>query len=150
MSFADELGIRFTVETPDYVEASMPLSPRLHQPFGFVHGGVTLALLETVASKGAELRCDFDTSLPFGIHTDIRHRKSAQAGTLRGVAKLNREEGIKQFWDVAAYDDEGDIISDGVFMTKVVPLTRLAEKEQERAAARAQASSPHSAATPQG
>ena len=38
---------------------------------------------------------------------------------------------------MAAYDDEGDILSEGVVVTKIVSLERLAEKDRERAAAKA-------------
>ena len=64
--------------------------------------------------------------------------KAARRGTLRGVADLDREEvsertgAVKQYWNVAAYDDAGDVVSDGVIMTKIVSLARLAQKEQER------------------
>ena len=54
------------------------------------------------------------------------------------MADLEREEvsertgAVKQYWNVAAYDDAGDVVSDGVIMTKIVSLARLAQKEQER------------------
>ena len=37
---------------------------------------------------------------------------------------------------MAAYDDVGDVVSDGVIVTKVVSLERLAQKERELAAAK--------------
>lgn len=59
------------------------------------------------------------------------------------MAELDRIEpartgGVRQFWNVAAYDDEGDVVSEGVVVMRIVPLARLAEKERERAAARGQ------------
>ena len=72
----------------------------------------------------------------------VRHRKSGKEGMLRGVAELDRVEtsghtgSVKQFWNVAAYDDVGDVVSDGVIVTKVVSLERLAQKERELAAAK--------------
>ena len=35
---------------------------------------------------------------------------------------------MKQYWNVAAYDDAGDVVSDGVVMTKIVPLAYLEAK----------------------
>ena len=131
------LGIQFTVVEPGHVEATMPISDDIKQPFGYVHGGATLALLETVASKAAEFMCDFEVARPFGITIDVRHRKAGVAGMMRGVAELDHEEGNKQFWRVAAYDDEGDVMSDGTFMSKVVTLERLEEKRREREAEKA-------------
>ena len=88
--------------------------------------------------RRTEQNTDFDKERPFGIDVQVRHRKSGKEGTLRGVADLDREEvsertgAVKQYWNVAAYDDAGDVVSDGVIMTKIVSLARLAQKEQER------------------
>lgn len=142
MSLVDTLHMTVLTKTPERVEATIPITPELFQPHGFLHGGITIALLESVASFGAECHTDFDKELPFGIEVQVRHRKSGQKGTLLGVAELGHEEpsksgGRKQFWNVAAYDDEGDVISDGRVITKVVSLERLAEKERERSASKA-------------
>lgn len=132
----DTLDMEFLLETPERVEVRMPVTPKIFQPFKYVHGGATIALLESAASRGAELMTDFDVERPFGIEANIRHRKSGTKGMVRGVAVLNHREGNKQIWDVVAYDDEEDIMSEGTFITKIVSLERLAEKERERNAAR--------------
>ncbi len=134
------LGVTFTKIEPGHLEATMPITPAVRQPFGFLHGGATIALLESVASAGGELECDLETEQPFGVEVNIRHKKSGKSGTLRGVATLAERKpsskvGYKLYWDVAAYDDEGDVISDGVIVVKVVPKAYLAQKEAERATA---------------
>ena len=83
------LGVHFTKVEPGLVEAEMPITPALLQPFGFLHGGATIALLESVASAGGELACDLETEQPFGVEVTIRHKKSGREGDVaRGVAKL--------------------------------------------------------------
>lgn len=131
----ETLGVKFTSVELDRVEAYMPASAGVKQPFGFVHGGATIALLESVASLGSQIRCNLETELPFGVDVHVRHRKSARGGIVRGVATFNREEpahgragGVKQFWDVAAYDDAGDVMSEGVIVAKVVSKERLAAR----------------------
>lgn len=136
--FAHTLGIRFTKATADYVEAVMPITPALLQPFGFLHGGATLALLETVASAGGELACDGETEQPFGVESTIRHKKSGREGdVVRGVARLADRKpssyvGYKLYWEVTAYDGVGDVLSEGTFVVKVVPKDYLAQKLAER------------------
>ncbi len=132
------LGVHFTKVEPGLVEAEMPITPALLQPFGFLHGGATIALLESVASAGGELACDLETEQPFGVEVTIRHKKSGREGDVaRGVAKLaerkpSSKAGYKLYWDVAAYDGDGDVISDGVIVVKVVPKDYLAQKLAER------------------
>lgn len=134
MALTDVLHIETVSASEGRVEAVMPITPDVFQPFGFLHGGATISLLETVASVGAEMLADLDRERPFGIDVQVRHRKSGKAGMLRGIAELDRTEGSKRFWSVTALDDEGDVVSDGVIVTKTVTLERLAQKERERAA----------------
>ena len=111
MTLLDTLHITYDVVTPEHVEMSMPISEEIYQPHGFLHGGATLALLESCASRGAEARTDFDKELPFGLESDIRHKK---------------------FWHVVAKDDAGDVVSEGTFITKIVTKEHFAEKNRQR------------------
>ncbi len=128
-----KLGIVITQQDPCGAEGFLRIEPGLYQPFGFLHGGATLALLEAVASRAVDMRVDLEVERPFGIEVNIRHWKPGKEGILRGIARLDHEEGSKQFWKVQAIDDEGDIVSDGIVVTKIVSLERLAEKERKRA-----------------
>lgn len=142
MGLLNTLNIELTERTKTRVSGVMPITPDLYQPFGFLHGGATIALLESVASAGAEENADLDKERPFGIDVHVRHRKSGKTGTLLGVAELDREElsktgARKQFWNVMAYDDEGDTISEGVIITKIVTIEYLEAKNRARAEAKA-------------
>ena len=136
MTLDSEMGLVLDSNDGRVVEGHMPIREKYYQQFGIMAGGVTLAFLEELASWGAHAMSDLTVEQPFGVHVDIRHRKPARTGTLHGRAELDRVEGNKQFWNVVARDDEGDVVSDGVFMTKIVSYERLREKEAEREAAR--------------
>ena len=47
------LEISILEATVDRVVATMPVQAKVHQPFGLLHGGASVALAETVASLGA-------------------------------------------------------------------------------------------------
>ncbi|WP_241157226.1 PaaI family thioesterase [Adlercreutzia sp. ZJ242] len=132
----ETLGVEFFAEGRSRVEARMPVTPAITQPFGFVHGGATIALLESVASRGSELRCDPEAEQPFGVEVHVRHRKSGREGHVRGVAEFDREEpsrgragGVKHFWNVTAYDDAGDVMSEGVVTCRVVPRAYVEQRD---------------------
>ena len=76
----DVLGISVVEITPDHVELTMPISGDVLQEWGFLHGGATLALLESAASYGAAARTDPAVERPFGINLDVTHRKSGKLG----------------------------------------------------------------------
>lgn len=131
-TFNGMLGIRFPYLSTDKVVAELDISPRLYQPFGFLHGGVTLALIESAASRAADMRTDFSKERPFGVHIEVDHKKPGKQGVLRATAVFDHQEKNKQIWNVEVRDEGDDIVSDGIFITKIVSLERLAEKERER------------------
>lgn len=132
----DTLGIEVAEITPDRVELTMPVTQKVRQVWGFLHGGATLALLESAASYGAAARTDAAVERPFGINVNVSHCKSITHGMVRGVAVIDREEpaskgGVKQFWRVVAYDEAGDAVSEGTVLTLVVPLSRLEQLDRD-------------------
>lgn len=136
-TFAKAMGIAFTFEGEGCVEGCMPIDDWKLQPAGFLHGGATITLLESLASRASDLMTDHDTQYSFGVDVHVRHRKPGERGLLYGRADLDRIEGNKQFWNVVAKDEAGDVVSSGVIMTKIVPKERLAEKQRERELQRA-------------
>ncbi len=130
--FVKELGITFTQADSQHVEAFMPITEKLYQSYGFVHGGATIALLETVASLGAAISCEPGEEVPLGTEVTVRHHKSGFSGCVRGVATLDhcepahgRAGGIKQYWSVCAYDDDDDVMCDGTVVVKVIRKENL-------------------------
>ncbi len=136
MTLIDTLHIETTSVSPERVEMTMPITDEVRQPHGFLHGGATIALLESCASRGADARTDFDKELPFGLESTIRHKKPGKTGLLYGLAELDHEDpsygGRKQFWHVVATDDAGDVVSEGTFITKIVTLEHFASKQKQR------------------
>jgi len=123
--FVAELGITVEEGTPERGVMLMPCNATTMQPFGVVHGGATIALLESVASMCAYLRSDYPSEQGFGTHIDVRHVHPAREGMLRGVAELASEEdlgerGSKQIWKVEACQDD-TLISTGSITTRIVP-----------------------------
>ena len=56
MALTDTLHIETVSADKRHVEATMPIVPEVFQPHGYLHGGATIALLETVASIGTGFR----------------------------------------------------------------------------------------------
>lgn len=130
------LGLQVVEEGLAHVVMSMPIDENVIQPFGYLHGGATISLLESAASWGASFRADCEKERAFGTEAHIYHVRSATEGKVRGEATLATEEdrgyrGRKQVWNVVATDDAGNVLSQGTFITKVVSLERLAQKQRE-------------------
>jgi len=51
----DVLGIEYVEVTPERVVLSVEVGPKVHQPFGILHGGVSALLAEGAASIGGAI-----------------------------------------------------------------------------------------------
>jgi len=76
------LGIEVTEATRERVVATMPVGPRVHQPFGLLHGGASVALAETVASTAAWMNVDQAAEIVVGIEINANHLIADEEGRL--------------------------------------------------------------------
>ena len=56
----ETLQIEFVDAGEDFVIAKMPVTSKVHQPDGVLHGGATVALAETVGSFASHIFLDTD------------------------------------------------------------------------------------------
>lgn len=107
----DLLDIEFTSYSDTSVEAKMPISSKLYQPVGIVHGGALLAMAETVGSAGSFLQVDPLLYDVLGSVVNGQHLAPAREGTLCARAELVFKSDFKHIWDVEIKDDAGKLIS---------------------------------------
>jgi uncharacterized protein (TIGR00369 family) len=93
----------------DRVTATMPVGPRVHQPFGYLHGGASVALAETVASIGATLAAPAG-SVAMGLEINANHVRPMREGTLRAVATPAHVGRTTQVWDIRMTDERDRLV----------------------------------------
>lgn len=106
----ETLGIVFLEYTPDRVVASMPVSPRVHQPFGLLHGGASVVLAESAASLGTWLNCDPDTERAVGIEINANHVRAKRTGTLTAEALPLHRGRTTMVWDIRIRDEQERLV----------------------------------------
>jgi 1,4-dihydroxy-2-naphthoyl-CoA hydrolase len=100
------LDIKLIESGPDRVVLEMPISPKVHQYFGILHGGASAVLAESAASIGAQLNCA-DGSYPVGIELNISHLRARRDGTLTATALPVRTGRTVHVWTVDLDDEKG-------------------------------------------
>jgi 1,4-dihydroxy-2-naphthoyl-CoA hydrolase len=103
---ADALGIEIIELTAQRVVATMPVDERTRQPFGILHGGASVALAETVASLGAILNVDLETSNAVGLEINANHLRAKTEGLVRATATPFHVGRSTQVWDVRIVDEQ--------------------------------------------
>ncbi|NUM45617.1 MAG: PaaI family thioesterase [Anaerolineales bacterium] len=87
----ETLGVEVFSIDEDHVCLRMPITPKVRQPAGLLHGGISMFLAETAASFHCVFLTDLREMLPVGIEINGSHLASAEAGTVEAVGRvLNR------------------------------------------------------------
>lgn len=106
----DLLGIESVELSPDRVVLKMPVLPRVHQPYGILHGGASVVLAETAASIGAWLNCDLDKEVPVGLEINANHIRPKQEGTVLAEAIPVHKGKTTMVWEVKIRDEKDKLI----------------------------------------
>jgi 1,4-dihydroxy-2-naphthoyl-CoA hydrolase len=110
-SLISHLGIEFTAYTGTTVEARMPVHSPTHQPMGYLHGGASLALAETVGSAGSLFLVDPTKFNVFGMQVTGNHISSIREGWVIARATIIHQGRTSHVWDVEIRDTDGKLIS---------------------------------------
>ena len=108
-TFVSFLGIEFLEFSDVFIEASMPVDNKL-QPMGFLHGGASLALAETIASGGSYLLVDPEKYHVFGLQVSGNHISTVSEGMLFARADIIHRGRTTHVWDVKIKDQKGKLI----------------------------------------
>jgi|SRR6185437_10516961 len=100
------LDIETVEATGDRVVLRLPVTWKVHQPYGILHGGVSALLAESAASFGAALSVPPGHQV-VGIELNASHLRAVRDGTLTAVATPIRKGRTVQVWDIALTDDAG-------------------------------------------
>lgn len=123
-SLIDHLGITFINFSGDYIEAEMPVCTKTSQPQGYLHGGASLALAETVAGVGSYLNVNMDKFHVFGMQVSGSHISSVNKGVVIAKAELLHKGKSTHVWDVKIENEEGKLISTSRVTNAVVRKKR--------------------------
>ena len=116
----ETLDIEFVDIGKDFVKARMPVTPKVHQPNGILHGGATVALAETVGSSAAFLLNNTSNVSVRGIEISANHLQSISEGFVYATAKPIRLGKTIQFWEIKVTDEKNELIS----LCKLTTYTR--------------------------
>lgn len=106
----DALGINIIENSNGKVVATMAVNEKTRQPFGYLHGGASVALAETVASLGAAHLIDLDKEICFGLEINANHIRSKKDGTVTAIAKVVHHGKSTQVWEIHIQDEEENLI----------------------------------------
>jgi 1,4-dihydroxy-2-naphthoyl-CoA hydrolase len=103
-----QLGIEFLEVGEDFITARVPVDTRTKQPYGLLHGGVSVVLAETLGSCGAAYSCP-ESHRAVGLDINANHLKGATSGWVTGVTRPVHIGRTTQVWQIDMTNDAGEL-----------------------------------------
>ncbi|MGC1550112.1 MAG: hotdog fold thioesterase [Rhodanobacter sp.] len=117
----ETLGISITAVGDDWVQGTMPVDHRTHQPYGLLHGGASVALAETLGSIAAMLTLDPTQELAVGLDINANHVRGVRSGIVTGTAKMLHLGRTTQVWEIRIENEEGALVCISRITMAVIP-----------------------------
>lgn len=95
---------------PDFLIARMPVTSKVHQPDGVLHGGATAALAESVGSFASVIFTDSNLMVR-GLEITANHVKSIREGFVFAKATFLHKGRTTQLLDIRVTDQDENLIS---------------------------------------
>lgn len=107
----ETLEIKYIDAGEDFLVATMPVNPRVHQPMGLLHGGASVALAESVGSAASIMFVNPERQEVRGIEISANHLKSKKEGMVTATAKIIHKGASIHLWEIRIVDENEKLIS---------------------------------------
>ena len=120
------LGVEIVELTTERVVLQVEVGPKVHQPYGILHGGVSALLAESAASIGGALNV-VPGHIVVGTELNCSHLRSMASGTLIATATPIRTGQRVHVWAIDLTDQAGRQICVARCTLQVLPAPPSAE-----------------------
>lgn len=124
-TLANTLNITFTDVTEDSLTATMPVNEVVHQPYGILHGGASVALAETLGSCLSLLNVDSTKFAPVGTNINSNHLRAKKDGTVTGTATFIRKGKTMHISQIEIRDENGKLINHTTMTNTIISQEKI-------------------------
>ena len=114
------LGIEFVEVGDDFIVGRVPVDARTHQPYGLLHGGVSVVLAETLGSCGAAYSCP-EGHQAVGLDINANHLRGVKSGWVIGTARPVHRGRTTQVWQIDLRNEAGEMVCTSRLTVAILP-----------------------------
>ena len=118
------LGLKWVEIGDDFLKLSMPVNDTTRQPYGFLHGGASCVLAETVGSIGSALVIDREKYYCVGLEINANHLRSVSEGTVTAIARPLHLGKTTHVWDIKIHDDREKLFCVSRLTVAIIPIKK--------------------------
>ena len=104
----EHLGIEFIEVGDDFIKARVPVDARTCQPYGLLHGGVSVVLAETLGSSGA-VCASAEGTKAVGLEINANHLRGTTSGWVTGTARALHIGRTTHVWQIELRNDADEL-----------------------------------------
>ncbi len=104
----EQLGIQFLEVGDNWIRGRVPVDTRTRQPYGILHGGVSVVLAETLGSCGAAFACPAGQRA-VGLDINANHLRSTTAGWVTGTGRPLHIGRSTHVWQIELANEQGQL-----------------------------------------
>ena len=119
-NFVDWLGLEFVEMSGDEVVCTWSAEPRMHQPYGIVHGGIHCSVVETLASFGAATWLG-EKGQVVGVNNNTDFLRAITAGMVTAVSTPIHRGRRQQIWLIEITDTNDKLVARGQVRLQNLP-----------------------------
>lgn len=104
------LGIKATAITENEIVASMPITDKVRQPFGLLHGGASVVLAESIGSIASALVVDLEKSMIVGMEINANHVRAVKEGEVFATCSPLHIGVSSHVWEIKIRNEQEKLV----------------------------------------
>jgi 1,4-dihydroxy-2-naphthoyl-CoA hydrolase len=105
--FSGLIGVDWISNDPEEAQARVEVRDELKQPYGYLHGGVIMSVVDELCSRSTLMQVIMDGKVALGQNLDVSLLRSVKEGHVTITARARHRGRTSWVWDVEASDDAG-------------------------------------------
>ncbi|MGH2622595.1 MAG: hotdog fold thioesterase [Sphingobacterium sp.] len=104
------LGIKAISIADGQIIAEMPITDRVKQPYGLLHGGASVVLAESVGSIASNMLIDSNIYAGVGLEINANHIRPVTKGIVTGICKPYHIGKTTHVWDIQIINERKQLV----------------------------------------
>lgn len=114
------LGIRALAIHPESLVVEMPVTDKVKQPYGLLHGGASVVLAESAGSIASYMAIDPEKWQAVGLEINANHIRPVTKGHVLGTCRALHIGKTTHVWDIQIHNERKQLVCVARLTTAII------------------------------
>lgn len=120
---AEYLELKWVEVGTDHLIMSMPVTNKVRQPYGLLHGGISCVLAETIGSIASALVIDTTKYNCVGLEINANHVRGVREGLVYATCSPLHLGKSTHVWDIKIHNEDQKLICISRLTVAIIPVS---------------------------